>query len=592
MIDTLEDSACFLMQATLGANHATINSVATTGITSWLDTQLNSAHDAGDTFHNRVDKIWQNFRQQAITKSGDTGDGNKIGTGNATLPYNFYMRMGWWHRTLAKNNPKVSVVTNITTTKEKDALDLVRHRVAQALSEIIVISEKSVLELDALGMASFYDILYKNAFGSYATILKEVSLHPTMGVYLTHLNNKKASGNQHPDENYAREIMQLFTIGLNELNPNGTEKVGADSKAIPTYNNNDIKELAKVFTGIKADSYNYEWDKQITGFTNGDQIDLTNVINKTHITIPYINMVAPMKEEVSLHDTTQKVLLTGDKVNIPAGQSLILDVKKAVEDLVAHPNTAPFIAKKLIQQLVTSNPTPAYVLAVASKFTATGNLKEVVKEILTHSEARGTSSKKLKSPLLRITQLLRAYDTHNVSGKLWFRGDIVDVKLHHHVLASPTVFNFYLPNYAPHGDIENANQVAPEFQLHNSATSISYVNMMYDLLFGGSGKLLVTVPTEIHATEYFRTSDTTLANDELQFDFTAEKALVTINTGVGKENLIRRVSLTLTGTSTSPNESDIIATLDKVGYTNLDWVVQTVVFMIVISPEFCVVKKR
>ena len=295
------------------------------------------------------------------------------------------------------------------------------------------------------------------------------------------------------------------------LNNDGSEKTDADGNFIPTYNNDDIKQLAKVFTGLKGASYNYEWDAQVP-FTNGDQITLATATNKTHITIPYIDMVNPMIEEPAYHDTTTKTLLNG-QVNIAATGNLTTDINKAVDDLVAHLNTAPFIAKKLIQQLVTSNPSATYVNDVANAFKSSvgGDLKATVSTILLHAEATSVhTTKKLKSPLFRITQLLRAFNVKNTSGKFWFRGDMVDMKLQHHVLSSPTVFNFYLPNYSPHGDIENANQVAPEFQLHNSATSIGYANMMYDLLFTADNKLLVTVPTKIHSSEFFRTSDTTL----------------------------------------------------------------------------------
>jgi uncharacterized protein (DUF1800 family) len=595
MVNTLQEASMFLMRSTLGASYETISSVATKGISTWLDEQLNEAHDASDTYQNRVTKIWQDFRAQAITASGDDGSGNKIGTGNATLPYNFYWRMGWWHRTLAKANTKVSVQANITTTKERDDKDLVRHRVAQALSEIVVISDKSNLELDAIGMASFYDIFYEHAFGNYTDILKKVSLHPCMGVFLTHLNNKKESGAEHPDENYAREIMQLFTIGLTQLNANGTEKKDANGKAIPTYDNNDIKKLAKVFTGVKANQYQYEWPAQIAGFNNNTQIDLTDANPKMHKTIPYVDMVNPMKEESTLHDDTAKQLLAKDGggyyIDIGSGQTLVQDINKAVDDLVKHPNCAPFISKKLIQQLVTSNPSDSYVADVAAVFGNTGDLKAVVKKILTHADATATTAKKLKSPLLRVTQLLRAFKTHNTSGKLWFRGDIVDTKLNQHVLSSPTVFNFYLPNYSPHGKILDDNQVAPEFQLHNSATSIAYVNMLYDLLFSDpNSKLNVTVPTKIHTSEYFRTSDTTLGDDKLGFDFTAEKALANAS---DIDDLIKRVSLVLTGKEDSGIKAEIKDTIDnKVGYTNADWVVQTVVFMVAISAEYTVLKQR
>jgi uncharacterized protein (DUF1800 family) len=608
MATTHEQASLLLMQSTLCSDYTTINDVATYtgGITQWLDDQLDEPYDATDTFHNRVNNIWQDFKMQAIREANDDGNGSVVGTGNATLPYSFYWRMGWWQRTLSLANKNITAdhpynvldkdnVSNQFKTshdKERNSKNLVRHRVAQALSEIIVISDKSVLELDALGMADFYDIFYEHAFGNYTDILKKVSLHPCMGVYLTHLNNKKSNGNQHPDENYAREIMQLFTIGLNELNPDGSEKTDGDGNFIPTYDNDDIKELAKIFTGIKAASYQYEWPDQISGFVNGALIDLGDSNPKNQKTIPYINMTSPMVEESSLHDGGSATLFSGaNQITIGAG-NLATQVNEAVEKLVSHPNTAPFIAKKLIQQLVTSNPSSFYVSAVAAKFGSSGDLKAVIKEILTHSEATSTNAKKLKSPLLRVTQLLRAFNVNNSSKKLWFRGDIVDSELQHHILSSPTVFNFYLPNFAPHGTIEENNQVAPEFQLHNSATSIAYTNLMYDLLFGVGNKLDITVSTKIDNPNFFKTSDTTESEDKLAFDFTDEKTLFDTS-GVGIDDLITRISLVLTGSETCSISDEIKNTLNtKIGYSNKDWVIQTVIFMIVIHPQFNIQMKR
>lgn len=612
-VEQMEEASLFLMQSTLGANYDLINSVAnyTGGITAWLDNQLNTTLDSRDTYYIRANEIWQDFKQQAITQSGDSGNGNIIGVGNATLPYNFYFRMAWWHRTLCKDNPNASNNTTITSSQEKNSEHLIRHRIAQALSEILVISDKSILELDALGMADFYDILYKNAFGNYNDLLYEVSLHPMMGVFLTHLNNKKEdlSKNIHPDENYAREIMQLFTIGLNELDSvSGIEKKDSNGNYIPTYNNDDIKQLAKVFTGIKGNSYNYEWEAQVP-FSNGTQIDLTaSNINKSHITIPYINMIMPMKEEPSLHDKTKKELFNhSDKayrITINAGQNLYDDIQDAVNQLVAHPNTKFFIAKKLIQQLVTSNPSSTYIKAVANKFGTNGDLKAVVKEIFTNSEAKSINSKKLKSPLFRVTQLLRAFNVKNDSGKFWLRGDMVDYKLQHHVLSSPTVFNFYLPNYSPHGEIEKDELVAPEYQLHNSATSIAYTNLMYDLLFSDDNKITLVVPTLIDNPDFFKTKDTTLDADKLEFDFIDE--LVYVNSAkLHNDNmdyslrdnqldmLIERLSLILTGSATCSIKDEIKTTINtKVGYSNPIWVVQTAVFLIVCTPQFTVQRKR
>ncbi len=625
----MEEASLFLMQSSLGADYALIEHVAnySGGIESWLDNQLtHSVSDTGtkntdDTFYNRTNEIWLDFKSQAIKASGDNGTGNIIGKGNATLPYNFYWRMSWWHRTLAKNHSTLANknYTNsdgksfdTTNPKENNSENIVRHRIAQALSEILVISDKSILELDALGMADFYDILYKGAFGNYNDLLKKVSLHPTMGVFLTHLNNKKEdpTNNIHPDENYAREIMQLFTIGLNELDPNtGVEKKDNTGNYIPTYNNDDIKQLAKVFTGIRGDSYNYVWPNQITGFTQDGNILLNDGGTKNHKTIPFINMIKPMKQDSEgQHDVTEKKLFhhSGKKytATIGAGGSLDADITSAVNQLVAHPNTKYFIAKKLIQQLVTSNPSQGYIQAVASKFGSNGDLKAVIKEILIHAEARSTSSKKLKSPLFRVTQLLRAFNVKNTSGKLWVRGDMVDSLLQHHVLSSPTVFNFYLPDFAPHGDIENANQVAPEFQLHNSATSIAYTNMMYALLFSSDNKISLLVPTLIDNPNFFKTKDTTGSSDKLEFDFTQELALVNNAKNAHNANnyslrdshlntLIRRISLILTGKESCPIEAELKTMIDtNIGYGTPIWVVQSIVFLILCTPQFTIQRKR
>lgn len=593
MATSKEKASLFLMQSTLGADYELIEKVANQGTDEWLEEQLNSTVEDNDTFYSRANAIWQDFKAQAIEASGDDGSGNIIGAGNATLPYNFYFRMAWWHRVLSKANPNASDDTTLLLASEKSEANLVRHKVAQALSEIIVISDKSILELNGLSMAQFYDILYKNAFGNYADILYDVSMHPAMGIFLTHINNQKEnlSKNIHPDENYAREIMQLFTIGLNELNEDGSEKLDSNGNFIPTYTNDDIKQLAKVFTGIKANSYYYEWPEQISGFTNGYPINLANSTNRAYITIPYVDMLKPMVEESSLHDVSAKSLLN-EKVNIDANGSLQSDVKKAVNDLVAHPNTAPFIAKKLIQQLVTSNPSSSYIQAVAEKFGTKGNLKAVIKEILTNSEAMSANAKKLKSPACRFTQLLRAFDVHNASGKFYFRGDTVDYSLNNHVLSSPTVFNFYLPNFAPHGAIENAKKVAPEFQLHNNSTSISFENVLYDICFSEDSHLALTVPTKIDKNAYYKTSDTTLQDDKLKFDFSKEKALLE-DDGSNVDEVISRVSLILTAEENSDINGTIKNVIDeKIGYSSKDYVMQSIVYLLVSSPQFAIQMKR
>ena len=630
-MNSREKASTFLMQATLGANQEIINQVDNIGIENWLNNQLDNKPESDDSFFKTVKKIWRGkagtggFKQLLTQHYGENninGEGN-----NPALPYKYYFRMAWWHKTLLKGSSLAgdNQIDGITQDKkindfEISQTNLVRHRVAHALSEIIVISDNSVLELNSEGMADFYDLLYKHALGNYSDLLTDVSLHPCMGVYLTHINNRKENVPQriHPDENYAREIMQLFTIGLFELNNDGTRKKDNAGNDIPTYDNDDIKELARVFTGIKAQQYLYEWPSaniDVDGFKvpfssiNKRPIQLGDDVNKVFKILPYVDMLQPMTGDDAYHDLGSKTLLGGN-LSLPTrsennGQATIQDITSAVQQLVSNPNTAPFIAKKLIQQMVTSNPTKAYVKAVASKFGPKGDLKAVVKEILIyplHNDVTNSNNshvgniQKLKSPLLRVTQLLRAFNAYNDDKRLWLIGEDIKSYLSQHTLSSPTVFNFYKPDFVPHGPIEDAGKVAPEFELYNAHTSISYVNMMYDWLFGDA---LPLVSTQIrkHQTPPFPVPElapNTLLNNassKLKLNLTQELKLATKRDDYPA--LISRVSLLLTGKETPNNQADIMATLapyDPSSPTQQLWIVQTVIFMIVISPEFTVLE--
>ena len=499
--------------------------------------------------------------------------------------------MAWWQKALENNE------------------NLLRHRVAQALSEILVISDNSVLELDAIGMASYYDLLYKHAFGNYADLLYDVSMHPCMGVYLSHMNNRKADPAQHihPDENYAREIMQLFSIGLYQLNPDGTRKTNERGQPIATYDNRDIKELARVFTGLKAASYQFEWENSFWNKDyNGYQVSFEDGIDKRYKTIPFVNMTRPMEIEESYHDRQEKSLLNGH-ISLRKNTSGQQEIRTVTNKLVAYPSTAPFIATKLINQLVTSNPSAEYVETVAAAFGPQGNLKNAIHEILTYplnnpvgkvrflsaSVEQGTlvQSQKLKSPVLRVTQLLRAFNVSNQSNKLWVIGDDIEDQLEQYPLSSPTVFNFYKPSYTPHGPIEDSGLVAPEFELHNSATSIAYVNYMYYWLFGG---YLPAVSTEISrqagihnvAELDIETLQSNKANRlKLNFDKYIGKAQDPSNHG----KLIDEISLLLTGKTQLSIKPQILSSF-AVYKDQPEWVVQTIVFFIAISSEFTVLE--
>lgn len=346
--------------------------------------------------------------------------------------------------------------------------DQLRQRVAFALSEIMVVSQVS-LQGYPFGVADYYDTLARNAFGDFRTLLGEVTLHPMMGVYLSMLGNQKPNTalNIRPDENYAREAMQLFTIGLVELNIDGTPRLDTQGQPIATYDQATIEGFAHVFTG-------WNWSGG-TSFRNA-RPTLTN-------------QSMPMQAYAEQHDTDAKRVLTypgAALTTIPAGQTAAKDLADALDNIAAHPNVGPFIAKQLIQRLVTSNPTPQYVERVARKFNddgrgRRGNLAAVVKAILLDTEARdpptGASNGKLKEPLLRLTQLWRAYDASAADGSLNAQG--ATLIFGQGPLQANSVFNFFSPFYAPPGEIAAANLVAPELQIATEYQNTQVTNYLF-----------------------------------------------------------------------------------------------------------------
>jgi uncharacterized protein (DUF1800 family) len=328
--------------------------------------------------------------------------------------------------------------------------DQLRQRVAFALSEVMVVSQLGVLGNYTYALGDYYDVLSRNAFGNYRDLIEEVTLHPAMGVYLSMLGNEKPDPdlNIRPDENYARELMQLFSIGLIELNPDGTNKLDNQGNTIPTYDQPIIEGFAHVYTG-----WTFAGAPSFRGAFPTDA-----------------NQVIPMQLYPGFHDTGPKKLLNG--VELPAGQSGQQDLQDALDNIFNHPNVGPFVATRLIQRLVTSNPSPGYVERVARVFDNNGvgirgDLGAVVKAILMDDEARPDMPMdldgKLKEPLLRLTQLWRAYDGKSASGR--YPLVAASVLFGQGPLQSPSVFNFFSPFYSPPGEIRNSALVAPELQI-------------------------------------------------------------------------------------------------------------------------------
>ena len=344
--------------------------------------------------------------------------------------------------------------------------DQLRQRTAFAMSQIFVVSDANgnlQFRNDALG--SYYDMLVKSSLGNFRTLIENVTLSSAMGRYLSMFRNDKPnpSTGVHADENYAREVMQLFTIGLVELNLDGTPKLDSNGRQIPTYTQADVEGLARVFTG---------WASKPTG-NSGEQA--------WQFADDFVN---PMVAYENHHDTGAKTIVGG--VFVPAGGTAATDLKIALDALFNHPNVGPFIGKQLIQRLVTSNPSPAYVARVASAFNnngsgVRGDMLAVVKAILTDAEAVNVvGDGKLREPLLRLTNLWRAFDAADSNGK-YNEGDILRQSSEFFAqapLRSPSVFNFYRPDYQRAGQLTDAGLVAPEFQITNENTLVLTANRL------------------------------------------------------------------------------------------------------------------
>ena len=337
--------------------------------------------------------------------------------------------------------------------------DQLRQRVAFALSEILVVSDlNNDLRSQPEGMVTYYDLLLTHAFGNFRDLLEAVTLSPIMGTYLSHLGNEKADDalNIRPDENYAREVMQLFTIGLDELNQDGTVKLDANGNTIATYGQAEIEGFARVFTG---------WT-----FAGSETFK-----RKSR------DYVAPMQAFEEYHSQKQKTLLNGDV--IPQGYSAQESLQLALDNLFNHQNVAPFISKQLIQRLITSNPTSQYVERIANVFNdngegVRGDLAAVVKAIYLDDEARHYGSVlsyqgKIKEPLLKTVQFWRNLNARSPEGfyKTW---NLVD-RYGQGPMQSSSVFNFFRPDYQP-AQLRTNSLVAPELQIAGDATLIGTMN--------------------------------------------------------------------------------------------------------------------
>jgi uncharacterized protein (DUF1800 family) len=435
---TATDASRLLTQATFGPKKTEIDALTGGSVSAWIDTQLSlpaSSHRSAELAE------WSAAKADATAAGRDPADVQN------SLAY----RRRAWHQVILA------------------APDQLRQRMAFALSQILVVGDDPFGNGQTEGLANYYDILVNGAFGNFRTLLENVTLNPIMGTYLSSLRNAKADPvtGTYPDENYAREVMQLFTIGLVQLQPDGTLKLDPQGLPIPTYNNTTITEVAKVFTG-----WGYFTTRANPPF-RGTAAD-------------YIN---PMMLYPASHESAAKTIFNG--IVIPANLGGTEDLKRMLDALFNHANCPPFISRQLIQRLVTDNPSPAYVYRVAQKFEnngsgVRGDLGAVVRAILTDYEARSPAVAddpgygKLREPLLRFTALLRGFSATSTSGR-----NTLDVygALNQGALESPTVFNFFEPGYVYPGPLAAAGLTAPEFQITNDTTAITVPNFLRDAIF-------------------------------------------------------------------------------------------------------------
>jgi uncharacterized protein (DUF1800 family) len=541
------DAARFLEQASFGPTATEIDRVVTMGYDAWITDQFNRPASSHLALH-------QAIQNELVPHMG--GNANET-----TCTYGYACMLArhdtWWHLAVRGD-------------------DQLRQRVAFALSQFFVISENGQdIAYSHLAISDYYDNLVVHGLGNYRTLLEETSLHPLMGRYLGMLQNEKADprNNTEPDENFAREVMQLFSIGLVELNIDGTPRLDSQGRTIPTYDNARITNLARALTGWNFSNapnwWSWEDDVKFPGLS-------TNM--------------APWE---NYHDTGAKTLLNG--VTLPAGGTARADLQAALDNLFNHPNVGPFLARHLIQRMVTSNPSPAYVRRVAERFNnngsgVRGDMRAVVRAVLMDTEARDIAlsrqygSGKVKEPVLRLAHALRAFNAEGQAvakaglptTRPLLRNRDIGTATGQVLMGSPSVFNFYRPNYQPTGDLRQRGLFAPELQILNEAVAINTLNHYFDR-FDRTDR----DDTGNSATTEFHNSGV----GRYRLNFSAEKALA-----AAPEKLVDRMNLLLMSGRMPADMRSILITSTYATPMNDGGAdrVEDLVFLIASSSQFAV----
>ena len=529
-LDNTNSVARFLQQSTFGPTRSmiasfpglaepTLNNPPYTNYAAWIDTQISLPT-------NSLRAFWRERSNPAYTNNPANAHLYEVGHNPAygrQLTYFTYngtnqvKHVADTNDAIAVGRKANDVLFGAPDTKKivwyqlaLTADDALRQRMAWALSQIFVLGESGSNQLQSSERwLAYYDIFVRNAFGSFRDILGEVTYSPHMGYYLTYTGNRKAnlSKGTFPDENYAREVMQLFSIGLWLLNQDGSLISDENGEPVPAYDNEDIKDFSRVFTGLlRQDARN-----------NLERLGKND------------NYIDPMRINVNRHDFDPKILLNGSTLGpFPETEAGVrADIDGLLDHLFNHPNTPPFISRLLIQRFTVSNPSPNYIHDVAQAFVdgsyqgsgsgQRGDLGAVIRAILLHPEARepalalDAAHGRLREPLTRLLSCARAFDITSVQtyGLLPFQD--MDVVLAQAPFDSPSVFNFYLPDYQPPGEVLKKDLFAPEFQIHNDITALSLPNAIRVLVYDGVEKEIGF--RYYHQAELDLTYETGLASD-------------------------------------------------------------------------------
>jgi len=540
------DAARLLQQASFGPTAAEIDQVVSMGSAAWIDNQF--ARPASN--HLQINQAIHSELGPHFSRESDRACEFSWGCSMARHD-------AWW---------QVAVTGQ----------DQLRQRVAWALSQMFVISDVSDnVGFSALAMSDYYDTLAVNGLGNYRTLLEEVTLHPLMGRYLGMLQNEKTDTrtNSEPDENFAREVMQLFSIGLVQLNVDGSTRLDAQGRTIPTYDNATISNMARATTGWNFSNATQWWNWE------------------RNVGLP--GLISNMRAWENYHDTGAKTLLGG--VAAPANASAAADLRLALDAIFNHPNVGPFVARHMIQRMVTGNPSPDYIRRVALAFNnngqnVRGDMRAVVRTVLLDPEARDAAQAreygygKVKEPVLRVSALLRAFNAqgqavasaNGATTQPLLRNRAIGGDMAQAIGSSPSVFNYYRPNFQPTGELRVRGLFAPELQIMNEAVAISTLNHMHQRFFQ-TDRDDSSIP--------LTASDPNFWVGRYRLDFSFEKPLA-----LTPEALVDRMNLVLMAGKMPPDMRNIL--IDSTYATAMDDGggdrVEDLVFLIGSSSQFAV----